>query len=148
MLFRSNFRYGRRGTVLKDGSRTVLPVGLAEARSLYQKEVASKLEKGYEVLTGVVPGGGAAARVETPAPATPPPPLQVVPPPTMALARQQALMDRLAQGDNPTMPTSGAQPREMRGSMRRIVRNRVRKPRPLYRVIERVGELQLREAEP
>ena len=43
-----NFRYGRRGTTLKDGSKTPLPVAEDEARKVYDKLVASKTKEGYQ----------------------------------------------------------------------------------------------------
>ena len=45
--FLVNFRYGRRGRALKSGTRTDFPVGEAEARTIFQKLVDSKIKKGY-----------------------------------------------------------------------------------------------------
>lgn len=42
-----NFRYGRRGNSLNDGSKTVFPVDLAEAEKVFEKLVSSKTKKGY-----------------------------------------------------------------------------------------------------
>jgi len=42
-----NFRYGRRGTALKEGSKTPLPVDRAKADQLFDSLVQSKLKKGY-----------------------------------------------------------------------------------------------------
>ncbi len=42
-----NFRYGRRGTPLKEGTKTALPVELEAAKIIYDKLVASKTKKGY-----------------------------------------------------------------------------------------------------
>src|SRR5262245_40558346 len=42
-----NFRYGRRGTELREGTKTPSPVPLAEAESLYRSVVVSKTNKGY-----------------------------------------------------------------------------------------------------
>ncbi|HEY0097200.1 MAG TPA: hypothetical protein VGB96_22930, partial [Archangium sp.] len=39
-----NFRYGRRGTTLKDGSKTPVPVPQAEAKRVFDKLVQSKLD--------------------------------------------------------------------------------------------------------
>ncbi|MEM9822856.1 MAG: WGR domain-containing protein [Bacteroidota bacterium] len=44
-----NFRYGRRGTVLRTGTKTDLPVGLAAAQALFDKLVSSKTKKGYKL---------------------------------------------------------------------------------------------------
>jgi predicted DNA-binding WGR domain protein len=42
-----NFRYGRRGATLKDGSKTPLPVKRAEAQRVFDALVKSKVDKGY-----------------------------------------------------------------------------------------------------
>lgn len=42
-----NFQYGRRGSALKDGTKTSQPVGLDEARKIYEKILAEKVGKGY-----------------------------------------------------------------------------------------------------
>ncbi len=42
-----NFRYGKKGAALKDGSKTVAPVGRAEADRVHAKLVQSKIEQGY-----------------------------------------------------------------------------------------------------
>jgi predicted DNA-binding WGR domain protein len=44
-----NFRYGRRGAELKEGTKTTVPVGLAEAEKIFQKLVDEKTRKGYHV---------------------------------------------------------------------------------------------------
>ncbi|MFC1849034.1 WGR domain-containing protein [candidate division CSSED10-310 bacterium] len=66
-----NFRYGRRGTNLKDGSKTVLPVRLEQAERIFDDLVSSKKKKGYwesqekpaepvveRVVSPVTPGAG------------------------------------------------------------------------------------------
>jgi predicted DNA-binding WGR domain protein len=42
-----NFRYGRRGASLRDGTKTTLPVGQAEARKIFDQLVSSKTREGY-----------------------------------------------------------------------------------------------------
>ncbi|MCC6460735.1 MAG: hypothetical protein IT260_09725 [Saprospiraceae bacterium] len=42
-----NFRYGRRGAVLRDGTKTALPVPLAEAQKIMAQLVAEKKKGGY-----------------------------------------------------------------------------------------------------
>jgi len=42
-----NFRYGRRGTTLREGTKTTFPVTRAEAEAVYAKLVESKTSKGY-----------------------------------------------------------------------------------------------------
>lgn len=43
-----NFRFGRRGGALKDGTKTSLPVSLDKARGVFQKLVDEKLAGGYQ----------------------------------------------------------------------------------------------------
>lgn len=45
-----NFRYGRFGTELKEGSKTAAPVELAEAEKVFQKLIDEKARKGYHVV--------------------------------------------------------------------------------------------------
>lgn len=158
-----NFRYGKRGGVLKDGSRTVLPIPMEEARKTFEWEIKTKQDKGYVVAAGAIAGGGAAPRVgQAPAQAAPAqapgqagqaaqagiprPTLRVAAGLTVPEARRQAILARLAQGDNPLTPAAPVGAR-MRGSARFVNRQRIRKPRPLNRVILRVGDLRIREAE-
>lgn len=46
-----NFRYGRRGASLKEGTKTLSPVSLEEAEILFEKLVNEKSKKGYRVLS-------------------------------------------------------------------------------------------------
>ncbi|HLM45403.1 MAG TPA: WGR domain-containing protein, partial [Myxococcaceae bacterium] len=70
-----NFRYGRRGTALKDGSKTPVPVPQAEARRVFDKLVQSKLDTGYvragHPSTGLPPAPPRATPPAPPAPAAP-----------------------------------------------------------------------------
>lgn len=52
-LYVVNFRYGRRGSNLKEGSKTEQPVSLAEAEKIFDKLVNSKLKGGYQDVTSV-----------------------------------------------------------------------------------------------
>jgi predicted DNA-binding WGR domain protein len=45
-----NFRYGRRGSSLKEGVKTVSPVSRSEANEIFQDLVYSKTKKGYQEL--------------------------------------------------------------------------------------------------
>ena len=55
-----NFQYGRRGNALTAGTKTAVPVELAEAESIYDKIVAEKIGKGY-----IVVGSGSQSHVGT-----------------------------------------------------------------------------------
>jgi bifunctional non-homologous end joining protein LigD len=43
-----NFSYGRRGSALKNGSKTSSPTTLSEARKIYERLVSEKTSKGYQ----------------------------------------------------------------------------------------------------
>jgi hypothetical protein len=116
-----NFRYGRRGGPLKDGTKTPLPLPLDKARGVYQKLVDEKLAGGYR--SGPMPTGPSstpgtpAAPTRAPVPAAPLSP-QVVTPPNVG----QRLIAKLRMG--------------------------ARCPEPLGPVMWRVADLDLTEAEP
>lgn len=125
-----NFRYGKRGAPLKDGSKTVAPVGQAEAQRIYDKLVAQQLEKGY------LPEG-------TPRPA---PPIAATPANAAAVAEAvggatggaaQAQKDRILE----RLAAAGADRRWFK-------REGHTKSWNLERAIWRAGELRIREAEP
>ncbi len=42
-----NFRYGRRGTTLREGTKTPSPVSLEKANQLFEKLMEEKKRKGY-----------------------------------------------------------------------------------------------------
>ncbi len=46
-----NFRYGRRGTNLKEGVKTEQPVTLPDAEKIFNKLIAEKVKKGYQEVT-------------------------------------------------------------------------------------------------
>ncbi|SDL00226.1 WGR domain-containing protein [Catalinimonas alkaloidigena] len=49
--FLVNFRYGRRGATLRDGTKTPSPVSEAEAQQVFDKLIASKKKEGYRETT-------------------------------------------------------------------------------------------------
>ena len=75
-----NFRYGRRGTALKEGSKTVQPIPMPEAQRLFDQLVSSKISQGYRDAEQ------AAADVQVPV--------------GDRLPRHQAILDRLANRNN------------------------------------------------
>lgn len=114
-----NFRYGRRGSNLKEGTKTVGAVSKAEAERVFNELIDSKLRKGYVDFTGVTPASMPKAAV-----------------PQVSDPRKQAILNRLA-GQN----------RAGGGLINRIIRRR-HSQWPLERVIWRAGELKIREAAP
>ena len=124
-----NFRYGKLGGPLKDGSKTVAPVKRDEADRVFDKLVRSKVDSGYVDASTARPA--AAAPVPTARAAAPPPAPGTVP--VSRDARAQKVLERLAQT----------------GSDRRWFRGSTSAPTwPLERAIWRAGELGIKEAEP
>ncbi|MEO0604269.1 MAG: hypothetical protein AAF211_22730, partial [Myxococcota bacterium] len=66
-----NFRYGPQGSVLREGSRTPVPVSESEARRVFERLVASRRGKGY-VDVDVDAGTGGVASEPATDPALPP----------------------------------------------------------------------------
>ncbi|HEY4056832.1 MAG TPA: hypothetical protein VGM39_09490 [Kofleriaceae bacterium] len=123
-----NFRYGKRGSALKDGSKTVAPVKREEADRVFQKLVDSKIESGYVDET-VAPAARPAVPVARAA-APPPAPGSI---PASQDPRAQKILARLS----------------ATGSDRRWFRNSESQSTwPLERAIWRAGELRIKEAEP
>jgi hypothetical protein len=120
-----NFRYGKRGAPLKDGSKTVAPVRRDEADRVFDKLVQTKLEQGYSHEGAPRPP----PREEPPRPAPAP---DGGARPESAEGRKARILERLAQ--------TGADRRWFQGASG--------KTWPLERAIWRAGELRLREAEP
>jgi predicted DNA-binding WGR domain protein len=81
-----NFRYGRRGASLKEGSKTSKAVPRREAEKIFNELVESKTKKGYRNADAQVPR-------ETAAP-------QKVSAPADSDARNQAVLNRLADWQN------------------------------------------------
>lgn len=50
-----NFRYGRRGGLLKEGSKTPVPVSISEAERIYDALETEKLKKGYSATEDATP---------------------------------------------------------------------------------------------
>ncbi|MEW5856896.1 MAG: HEAT repeat domain-containing protein, partial [Cyanobacteriota bacterium] len=94
-----NFRYGRRGTTLKEGTKTVQAVPLAEAQRVFDKLVDSQIQKGYRDAT-------AGTTSEAPAPPTIPQTNNV--PVASSDPRHQAILNRLANRDNRKWPLERA----------------------------------------
>src|SRR5262245_53448421 len=59
-----NFRYGRRGTSLRDGTKTSSPVTRANAEKLFDSVVVSKINDGYRRVDGDAPTSAMAAAAD------------------------------------------------------------------------------------
>jgi predicted DNA-binding WGR domain protein len=88
-----NFRYGRRGASLKEGSKTVSAVPLAQAQKLFDELVQSKVKKGYRELSD-----------QSTAVATPARPARAVVSAADGNARNQAVLDHLSKKSNKKWP--------------------------------------------
>jgi len=88
-----NFRYGRRGAVLKEATKTPVPVSLAEAEKIYTDVESEKIQKGY---TETGSSSGSAVKAPVFALNVPAPPAagdwSVLPP-----GRSKAILQRLQQ---------------------------------------------------
>ena len=68
--FLVNFRYGRRGAALRDGTRTPAPVTRTAAEKLFDSVVVAKVNEGYRRLDGADPIPPAASSPQADAPAS------------------------------------------------------------------------------
>jgi predicted DNA-binding WGR domain protein len=89
-----NFRYGRRGAKLKEGTKTELPVPLAQAERVFDKLVGEKVKKGYQEM----PPARSGPASSEPAPNAP----------VAGNPRHQAILNRLARRDNNKWPVERA----------------------------------------
>lgn len=90
-----NFRYGRRGTNLKEGSKTVQAVPLAEAQRVFDNLVNSQIQKGYRDVTDQPLSDPALA-------------IQRANDVITSNARHQAILNRLANRNNRKWPLERA----------------------------------------
>lgn len=84
-----NFRFGRRGTSLRDGTKTPLPVSLERARAVYTALIAEKTNAGYKPLSE--------ADVSRASPS-------VAEPLAHAVRRERELIEELARGHRSEQP--------------------------------------------
>jgi len=59
-----NFRFGRRGSSLRDGTKTPLPVSLEKARAVYTALVAEKTNAGYKPSSGADVGSARPSAID------------------------------------------------------------------------------------
>ncbi|HMZ80194.1 MAG TPA: WGR domain-containing protein [Acidobacteriota bacterium] len=132
-----NYRYGRRGTTLKEGTQTVSPVSLADGERIFADLVKSKTKKGYREGASPEP----AATEPAAKPTTP------LGPPNQE-ARNQQILHLLA---HPELAQRKPVTTGVLGAVRSVLtgkRQPAKKGWPLERVIWRAGELKLRDAAP
>ena len=123
-LYVVNFRYGRRGAALKDGSKTAMPVALAKAREIFMGLVNEKTKGGYqETAHFLAEDSGNAANTATQTPEN-----QNID--TQNLNVKEYVLARLTEAARPGFVAAAA------------------KKWPLSRMIWRAGELRIAEAVP
>lgn len=130
-LYVVNFRYGKRGKTLREGSETASAIPEAGARTVFDKLVASKTKKGYVDVTGQDLAQLEPGNVSMAPPAKPK--LAVDPE-----ARKQSILARLQaeiRGESPVAKKDKKTKKD-------------KQPWPLDRVIWRSGELGITEAAP
>lgn len=113
-----NFRYGRRGAALKDGTKTALAVSLDEARKIQTTLIAEKKKGGYQETERFLASAESAEAITTLATSH-----------QVGESKSDFILARLREAVNPNVKKEG-----LRWS--------------LSRLIWRVGELRLREAVP
>ena len=66
--FMVNFRYGRRGTDLREGTKTPFPTSRSKAEGIFESLVAEKSQKGYRIVgaSGIAAAQPAVMSVEVP----------------------------------------------------------------------------------
>jgi len=130
-----NYRYGKLGKALQDGSLTPLPVRRDEALRLFDGEIAKRHAKGYQDPNAPAPTAAA------PIPAAPTPAASPAAPPPAATAPRAA----------PTAPPRASRP-PLDQRARILFRLRAGDDKypewPLDRAVWRAGELGLSDAEP
>ena len=89
-LYIINFRYGRRGSQLKEGTKTDRPVSLAEAWTVLEQLIASKIKGGYRDISDRPKTSEISQSQEKSDP------------------RQEAILNRLAGGGNQKWPLERA----------------------------------------
>jgi hypothetical protein len=147
-----NFRYGKRGGPLKDGSKTIAPVSPREADRVLADLVNAKTEQGYRPL-----GAGQPAAPPRPAPPAPAQATAATRAPTAPPGAGVGAPPVVPRGTIPDWKQPGAHDlrraalverlRMKPGAVRAAWLPKVR-ARNAERIIWRAGELGLREAEP
>lgn len=118
-----NYRHGKRGRVLEDGTKTVAPVAQAEAERIFDKLVEQQIQRGFVPALGLIP--------TPPTPSAPPLSRQPSLAPLSHSRQKERILARLSRAlDAITTDDADALPE---GALERLV--------------WRAGELRLREAE-
>ncbi len=131
-LYVVNFRYGKRGKSLREGSETAAAVPETEARRVYDRLVVSKTRKGYEDVSGQDLSQLEPARISV---TTPQMPKEEINPATREQLILQRLQAAIIGGENSVVKKKKKTKKE-------------KTPWSLDRVIWRAGELGLLEAAP
>ena len=84
-----NFRYGRSGKPLTEGSKTTTPVPIDKAKKVADSLLVSKINKGYQVIMGYDPVSGQTIGISESSPNRPTVSKK-------ALSRNQLILERLA----------------------------------------------------
>lgn len=85
-----NFRYGRRGSTLRDGTKTPAPVDRTQAEAIAQRLIDDKTRKGYQSVSE--------SSAPAPAPAVEAAPVAEAAAPAALSPREAAIMERLTGG--------------------------------------------------
>ncbi len=156
-----NFKYGRRGANLKEGTKTDQPVNRAKADSIFEKLVSSKTKKGYQqVQTNTTSS-------------TPPPPSsnwdREAATHVLLTYLQEAINNPTSKPSEPKKDTTNSnnnnrnKPQSVWGAITKWIKGEdttnnnptssatnddTPRQRPISRIVWRVGELRIKEATP
>ncbi len=160
-MYLVNFRYGRRGKPLREGTKTDQPIALEAAQKIFDKLVAEKVKKGYNSSNTPAPAV-IPAKVDTSLSTEEP---EKVDPFDFELApaRKSAILNAIQEIINKIDRTNTGRPSSLWNTFKDIVQNptnnKTNNPtisdfpksnsgRTIERLVRRVGELRIKEAIP
>lgn len=133
-----NFRYGRAGTALKEGTKTTSPISLTEAEKVFNKLVEEKTKKGYQLsgeenVVELKPVAATSKNIDV-------------------FARNQFILNLLSSHKNKPVPNDKGLVSQIVSVLQNAVSGKSNqsnnKSWKIERVIWRAGELKIKEATP
>lgn len=161
-MYLVNFRYGRRGKPLREGTKTDQPIALAAAQKIFNNLVAEKTKKGYSASSTTAPAPTVAPIIVDTSLSTETP--EALAPFNFELnpARKSSILNAIQEIINKADRTSSDRPASFWNTFKDIVQNpnnktnenlvsdfpKSKSGRTIERLVWRVGELKLKEAVP
>lgn len=161
-MYLVNFRYGRRGKPLREGTKTDQPIALAAARKVFDKLVAEKIKKGYSTSGTPAPAAAPPVVVDTSLRTEEP---ETVTPFNFELnpARKSAILNAIQEIINKSTLSDSNRSGSLWNTFKKVVQNsnnnqsnessvngfpKSNSGRTIERLVWRVGELRIKEAIP